>query len=701
MALSRPKIASLVASQVPEFVREDYPTFIAFLEAYYEYLEDEIGVELHTIRDIDTTLESFLQHFRNEVATNIPYNVVNERFLLTHIKDQYLAKGSEASFKLLFRLLFNKDITIDYPSRQMLRASDGKWNQDVSIFAKVNAGTADMIVGKMVDVVTATRTLRVLVDRRQNVEIEVDRVVQIAEGIYEFYVDRRFFGNINVNDRLRYNNEFDATVLATTAKITIQQGGRNFKAGQLYSIKNGNGTGSVLKVKSVDSVGSIISAEFIKYGVGYETDFTSSFMAETGQVTTGIGATAFNIGPSYVGIYESTSGFTEQGIINNTDYNIDSPGVSLAWDGTYSGEVIREFYNDNKEDIINPEDPAIIKVSLGALAKYPGYFQNNDGFLDDAIYIQDSKYYQAFSYVIKIDERLDDYRSAVKTLIHPSGMALFGEYDIRNEFDLGVTLESMVKVLALAAQDAFSMQDSKTLAFGKGLTDSFATTDAMTRLFTKSITATTLNYNGVVDNETVTMSDTTGTNSTRTVPFFGISKALSDTQGLTDSTTVGFSKALSDAQAFSDAISKFDITKLITDVADSVTPTDVYSSLFTKSVTGTDTATATDAVSTILTTKGLTDSQSLTDSTTNTFTKVVNAAVVGYNDLVTFAESTVFTFNKYLVDTVTLTDSTSFSLNNTSLPADTFSTSDSGTILINPYAESYFLTDYVGATITF
>ena len=118
MALSRPKIASLVASQVPEHVREDYATFIAFLEAYYEYLETQIGVDLHSIRDIDTTLEAFLQHFKNEVATNIPYNVsyntvnINQRFLLTHVKDQYLAKGSEASFKLLFRLLFNKEITI-------------------------------------------------------------------------------------------------------------------------------------------------------------------------------------------------------------------------------------------------------------------------------------------------------------------------------------------------------------------------------------------------------------------------------------------------------------------------------------------------------------------------------------------------------------------------------------------------------------
>ena len=33
------KISTVVSNQLPEFVRADHPTFVAFLEAYYEYLE--------------------------------------------------------------------------------------------------------------------------------------------------------------------------------------------------------------------------------------------------------------------------------------------------------------------------------------------------------------------------------------------------------------------------------------------------------------------------------------------------------------------------------------------------------------------------------------------------------------------------------------------------------------------------------------
>jgi hypothetical protein len=35
------KTSLLVKEQLPEFVREEYPLFISFIEAYYEFLEKE------------------------------------------------------------------------------------------------------------------------------------------------------------------------------------------------------------------------------------------------------------------------------------------------------------------------------------------------------------------------------------------------------------------------------------------------------------------------------------------------------------------------------------------------------------------------------------------------------------------------------------------------------------------------------------
>lgn len=506
MAIKRPNLSSLVSRQLPEFVREDYQTFVAFLEAYYEYMDAQPDSDLKSLRDIDSTLDSFIKQFRNELANNFPTPAIDEKFLLQHMKEHYFAKGSEASFKFLFRVLFNKDVTLDYPSKQMLRASDGRWNQDVSIFARVNAGDPDMIVGRVVDVVTPTRILRIQVDRRQYVEIEINRVLEIAPNIYEFFIDRKYFGDIAAGDRLRYGDIFDATILPTTSKVTLQQRGKNFKLGELYEVKNGAGAGSILKVASVDSIGAITSLQFVKYGINYASDFTATLLPVGGVSATSAGSTALTIGgvsPNVtIGFNETTNGFFEQGTINTTDYNTTS-----YWDGTYVGDIIREFYADNKYTILDPDEPAIIKVTLGPLAKYPGYYTSNLGFLDDAIFIQDSKYYQAFSYVVKIDERLESYRSLVKTLIHPSGMALFGEYDLRNEFDTGTSLEMLLRFLVFAYQDQFAVTETISAKdFGKALTDSFGT------------------------------SDTTGANGARTVPYYNLSKPLG-TQLLNDNST--------------------------------------------------------------------------------------------------------------------------------------------------------------------
>ena len=195
-------------------------------------------------------LESFVSYFKNELAAKLPYSTIDERFLLQHIKDHYRAKGSENSFKLLFRILFNKEVTLDYPSKQMLRASDGKWNQDVSVFVRIIQGNPNDIVGKLVDVVTTTKIIRVLVDRRQYVEVEVDRAIRISDDVYEFIIDRRFFGNISVGDRLRYRDDangifFNGTILTTTANVIIQQPGSGFKIGDLYNVKNFDGYGSI------------------------------------------------------------------------------------------------------------------------------------------------------------------------------------------------------------------------------------------------------------------------------------------------------------------------------------------------------------------------------------------------------------------------------------------------------------------------
>jgi hypothetical protein len=555
--MSRTQLSSVVSRQIPEFIREDYPTFVSFVEAYYEYLQDQ-GVDLSTARDIDKTLDEFVIEFKKELAHNLPQIQQDERFVLSHIKDQYLSKGSEASYKLLFRLLFGKKVELTYPGTQMLRASDGRWNQEISVFAKVDFGQPQDIVGKLVDIQTATRLIRVLVDRKEDLVGEVDRIVALGGNIYEFFLDKRFFGVLKPTDKIKYKDTFQATILPATQTPKITQPGKNFRVGQVFEIKSGTGTGALLKVTAVDDNNGIKYAEFIKFGIGYNADFAVSLLASNtvnaAQLT--IASASSSRAGDNLSIGDRTLGFDEQGYVNLGDY------VTPTYvDGTYAGSIIREFSLNFRNAQTASDDPAVIEVNLGALVKYPGYFTSNAGFLDDSIFIQDSKYYQAFSYVIRIDERLDSYKSAVKTMLHPAGMALFGEYNITNSIDLSVTLESLVKSLGIGIEDVFAIVDTGliTINFTKVLSDSINTpsdglfvqvfskvlddsintpTDSFTQLLSKGLATT---YSG--------MTDSTATKS--------ISKALATTSvgTLSDSiTNIDTTKGLADTPVISESL---------------------------------------------------------------------------------------------------------------------------------------------------
>ena len=132
------KTSLLVNRQLPEFVRDEYPIFQSFLEAYYEFLENkQTGVnndlmtrakEIRTISDIDESLDDFEVNFLDTYAKYFPIDsAVSKDFLLKNLMPFYLAKGSEKSFKFLFRALFDTEIKIKRLSENIIRASDGEW----------------------------------------------------------------------------------------------------------------------------------------------------------------------------------------------------------------------------------------------------------------------------------------------------------------------------------------------------------------------------------------------------------------------------------------------------------------------------------------------------------------------------------------------------------------------------------------------
>ena len=143
------KTSLLVAQQLPEFVRdnESYQTFVSFIEAYYQWLETAQTANSANViatstgegvtygaknilnyADVDSTLDEFVQYFIKDFLPYIPEDALaDKRKLLKIARDFYLAKGTEKSYKFLFRALYNTDAEIFNTADVVLRASDGKW----------------------------------------------------------------------------------------------------------------------------------------------------------------------------------------------------------------------------------------------------------------------------------------------------------------------------------------------------------------------------------------------------------------------------------------------------------------------------------------------------------------------------------------------------------------------------------------------
>ena len=89
----------------------------------------------------------------------------------------------------------------------------------------------------------------------------------------------------------------------------------------------------------------------------------------------------------------------------------------------------------------SPPDLAIFSNGESAKFDVAGYYKNQDGHLSSVDVLQDSYYYQDFSYVIRSALPYSIYEKDIKKLLHPAGILLFGEYSWRSCVDLASTFD--------------------------------------------------------------------------------------------------------------------------------------------------------------------------------------------------------------------------------------------------------------------
>lgn len=265
-------ISPFIESQFPQFYQEEGPVFIEFVKAYYEWMEatgnvTNLSRSLLSDRDLDTTLPNYITYFKNKYVNSLPENVLaDKKLLIKHILELYRSKGTESSYKLLFKMLFNEDIETYLPSSQIFKPSNGEWVTPTYIEVSDNPHLARMIGNK----IYSTSTLSTAVVENYYVKTVNDKVINVL-------VLSNLFGNIKYGEKILCEALPEITVatapisFGSLTSVSIVNGGLDYNIGDILTVKYG-GAGGLAKVKAVTGKNGEVSFSLIKGGTGFSLD---------------------------------------------------------------------------------------------------------------------------------------------------------------------------------------------------------------------------------------------------------------------------------------------------------------------------------------------------------------------------------------------------------------------------------------------
>jgi len=292
------RTSNLVSSQLPDFVRSDYPKFVTFLEKYYEWLEttNSVSFEIDALRnanDIDSSDDYYIEQLKKDLAPYFPQEIVTDKRLFLKLVTQfYKSSGTQESVKFLFRALYNENIDIYYPKEDMLKASDGKWVLPLALRIDTNDNNIFNIAKTLITGQSSKATALV-----EKVIQSVDR--QLGITYTEIYVS-------NVNRLFTTGERITATYVDEDTGLNVTVGGRLI--GALSEIKiNPNNRGLFYNAYDPET--------------GYDGDPVSIVGGLNPVANTPVGAVA------YVGV--TTKGGITDIIVEKSGFGFRDPAINL------------------------------------------------------------------------------------------------------------------------------------------------------------------------------------------------------------------------------------------------------------------------------------------------------------------------------------------------------------------------------------
>ena len=259
-------ISQLVESQFPQIYREEGAELVAFIKAYYEFLETtnqstKLSREMFDANDIDKTLDQFIIHFKEKYLKDFPFiSTTDKRFLVKNILDLYSAKGSEASIKLLMRMLFNEDIDVYYPGQDIFKPSDSSWFLPKYIELSESKRTKTFVNKQITGGISgATAFVESIVTKR------IDG--RIIDVLYLSSIKGQFqYGEFITDDGDLTNSP---KITGSMTDIQVVNGGQGNKIGDIYDVQSQGGRQGQIRVTAISNETGRVDFELVDGGAGY------------------------------------------------------------------------------------------------------------------------------------------------------------------------------------------------------------------------------------------------------------------------------------------------------------------------------------------------------------------------------------------------------------------------------------------------
>lgn len=415
-----PHVDAIVDSFVPDHIQASYPELIAFVRAYLAYLEESnlSGYYQNTLpqqRDIKTQDSQFLRRIEQEIGLFVPRRYeADPKIFYDRISELWRSKGSQEAIETFFRLFLDDPVQVRFPYEQVLIPSDGRWIQDDKIRVTSVAGDAREFAGKQISQVESFATATVSRVERRVYSDGIIWELTLAKGsiVGEFF-ERN---NITTDEDLTLRAE----IYRSVSSLTIVSGGSGYRVNDRIFLKGYEGITFVGYVNRVDeNTGEILDTRIVNFGSGN----TPNHIQET------------NTTEDY---------YLEDFLL----YEYDSPNDQV-------GQSSLEF----EVETLNGSG-ASFSLNYAPIVRTEGRYIGVKGQLSESIVLQDSYFYQKYSYEVITNFPLDLWQGPIKRTVSPAGTIVFGNVRVTDNLELGIDAQQFSFITIPAV---YELSDSQSV----------------------------------------------------------------------------------------------------------------------------------------------------------------------------------------------------------------------------------------------